>query len=304
MVVSVIVPTRNRPNELSVLLRALQNQTSNPSLIVVIDSSDDSASERLISGNFPNVSFFRSRIASAAVQRNIGLEIVSKSRPHIVVFLDDDVIPEKHYLSDLVESFNDPSVVGASGVAVSLSSRSELLVKNAFREIFKKLFLLASSKEGRLLPSGVPIPVRSDSNILLEVEWLIGCSAWRFESIKDLRFENDFEGYSLGEDVIFSYRASKLGKLVVDSRIKLPHSESKINRPREFIYWRKWMNYRWRLCKLSPGREWRVAAYYWSSLGQLAMNIMKLITLKRGSLGSILGIFLGFLDTLGLKRAS
>lgn len=302
MKVSVVIPTRGRPSELSTLLSALQRQTRVLKSVVVIDSSEDSTTKDLVLSQFPEVEYLYSAIASAAVQRNLGLDFISRNRPDFVVFLDDDVVPSDTYISDLLSNFSDASILGVSGVAVEVMPKRTSLNESKHAERFKRLFLLASRKQGKLLRSGVPIPVSSHSVEKLETEWLIGCSAWRYKTVKDVRFEVDFKGYSLGEDVIFSYRVSKLGRLIVDPQVKLPHSESKTNRPGQFLYWRKWMNYRWRLCKLGPVSEIRIIAFFWSSLGQFIINTGKVLSLRKGAMGGIFGIMFGLADVLGLTR--
>lgn len=297
-----VIPTRGRPSELSILLSALQGQTRVLKSVVVIDSSEDSTTKEVVLSQFPEVEYVYSAIASAAVQRNLGLDFISRNPPDFVVFLDDDVVPSDTYISDLLSNFSDASILGVSGVAVEVMPKRTSLNESKHVEQFKRLFLLASRKQGKLLRSGVPIPVSSRSVEKLETEWLIGCSAWRYETIKEVRFEVDFKGYSLGEDVIFSYRVSKLGRLIVDPQVKLPHSESQTNRPEQFLYWRKWMNYRWRLCKLGPANEIRIVAFFWSSMGQFIINTGKVLSLRKGAMGGIFGIMFGLADISGLTR--
>ena len=103
---SVIVCTRNRPEALFVTLGSIAKQTQTPYEVIVVDGSGDDSSER----QCRNASFKWGLIIkyiraerSLTEQRNAGIR---QNRGEVVVFLDDDVILDKHYFQKMAAYFS------------------------------------------------------------------------------------------------------------------------------------------------------------------------------------------------------
>ncbi len=99
--VSVVIPTRQRPESLLRVLDALAHQTAmdmqRVEVVVVCDGVGDPAFEAVQRGWYP----MRLRLADQqrqgpAAARNHALAL---STGQLIVFLDDDVVPEPHFLS-------------------------------------------------------------------------------------------------------------------------------------------------------------------------------------------------------------
>jgi hypothetical protein len=176
--------------------------------------------------------------------------------------------------------------VGVSGLAIAAGEKP----KKPSR-VLRNLKLIGG--EGCLSRAGVNTPVRS-SNGIIEVEWLIGCSLWRFSQVDDLRFEEDFSGQSVFEDVIFSRRAAKKGILLVNSQVKFDHLLAVESRPNSLEHYRSWVVNRYRLKTISPESidTWRFTLFNTLMLLSLAM---------RAQLLGALGILLGSIDLLRKK---
>ena len=114
--ISIVIPTRNRPALLTRLVSSLESTIETKHEIIVIDSSDiDKSSENLASLKY--VRYYRTDLKSAAIQRNIGIDKIENT--DFVFFLDDDVLPGDNYFQDALALFEDSSIVGVSGLAVS-----------------------------------------------------------------------------------------------------------------------------------------------------------------------------------------
>ena len=105
--ISVIIATRNRKDELKKCLEALDKQTRKPDQIFVISESDtkeefvlDTISKQLQYFHFDN------RIGPSAL-RNIGIQNCSGD---IVVFLDDDSVPQPEFIENISLPFLDPKI--------------------------------------------------------------------------------------------------------------------------------------------------------------------------------------------------
>lgn len=291
--ISVIIPTRNRQELLLGLIKKLISFESQITQVIVIDSSnipiviDESV-------KFPFELIYRhTLIRSAAYQRNLGLRLVNADTGYIA-FLDDDVIPGYDYFESLIKTLENYSGIGISGIAVDHSMHKKQGFNNQFPFKFKKVFGLAGANPGDVLPSGVAIPVSEGSSEIVFSKWLIGCSIWKFSTIKDLRFEN-FVGQSLAEDVIFSMRANSLGRLIVDPRVIFDHSQEISGRPNSFNFWRMWVTNRRRLIQLFQDSGMSYRGFYLANFGQLLIQIFKMLggnlESGKGALGIIVGMF-------------
>lgn len=233
----------------------------------MVDSSDVELTPPDFDKTETKFSYIYTNIRSAAEQRNIGKRSLS-SEIDFIAFLDDDILIERDYLSKLLDIFATSDVVGASGVAINRKLSTRRSKPFGLSGFVHKLFFLDSNKDGSLLKSGINIPIRSEKPEDKVVDWLIGCAMWRSVSINDLEFEKDFKGQSLAEDVIFSVRAGKRGKLITNPSIIINHYESEIERPNKVAHYQMWVVNRRRLIQVMGGGLARLFAFHLANLGQ------------------------------------
>ena len=296
---SIIIPTRNRSELLHRLVEIVVPKLSHEDELIIVDSSDeDHLSDDL--GQLPNVKYLKTKIRSAAVQRNLGLDQITDSK--YVFFLDDDIAPESTYFDDCIKILEISGVVGVSGVALNPSSKVLRTYPSGLIGLYHRLFLLDSKKDGVLLTSGVNVPVRDYSDNIFDVDWLIGCSGWLSKEICDTRFEPDFLGQSLSEDVIFSVRMRKKGRLVTVPSIVLSHDESEIARPSKAEFWEMWMVNRYRLIQVANFGLSGKFSYWWASLGQFGILCYSKSRKRGYQPGCIKGLISGSLLVLGFKK--
>jgi glycosyltransferase involved in cell wall biosynthesis len=299
MVNSIIIPTRNRPKLLRRLVLSIVTEQKFGFEIIVVDSSDkemrcpELADER-------DINYIVTDIQSAAVQRNLGLDNMKDG--DYVFFLDDDVLPTRDYFVDCIEGLSKDGVTGISGIAKSRHESYQRGKPAGASGLFRVFFLLDSRRDGVLLKSGVNVPVRSSGEFAQEVDWLIGCSAWKKNFIGTTRFEEDFVGQSLAEDVIFSVRMRRKGTLVTDSRIILIHEESEIERPQRKEFWKMWVENRYRLVSVADFGLVGILSFWWANLGQLLILSISYITKKRYTKGSCSGLIGGCIEVIRTPR--
>lgn len=295
---SIIIPTKNRLNLVKNLVSKIDTNLNNLLQVIIVDSSDKNNSYHFLKK--PKIKYIHTKHKSAAIQRNIGIESLSKNA-EFIFFLDDDVEIQKSYFDDLMQDIIINEAIGASGLAINSAIEfSRLPPKGAIGAI-KRLFLLDSKIEGKLLRSAVNIPCRknqeSESNIK-QVDWLIGCAAWKKEIIERIKFEETFQGQSIGEDVLFSNKARKFGKIIVDKTVILDHAESKIERPNEYEFYKMWVinrNFISKQLRLSPLN----LASHWSNLGKI---IHIIFSQKKNKIRAISGILDGYRVLIRLNQ--
>jgi GT2 family glycosyltransferase len=113
---SIIVITRNRPRMLADCLARAADGAPPDTEFIVVDSSDDDATERIAAG------FGRARLVRLRGERNnmprarnLG---VAAAAGEVVAFLDDDSMPEPGWAAAVLRGYADPTVAGVSGCIV------------------------------------------------------------------------------------------------------------------------------------------------------------------------------------------
>jgi GT2 family glycosyltransferase len=300
--VSVVICTKDRPAELSLCLDSLTRQTRMPTEVIVVDSSiaSQEAAVRMFGARVPSgctVNFLHTA-PGLTRQRNIGVQEASAS---VILFLDDDTILDENYIQGIAsvyEQDTEARIGGVGGAIVPDPTLSESWLRSAFRRIF----LLPSFGRGRIKRSGYQEFAFSPREFL-EVEFLSGCNmSYRREVFEYLRFDERLTGYSLGEDLHFSYAVSRRWRLVLTPHARLEHREAAVGRPVA--------KDKMEMAVLNHHRFFReqVAAnpldwlcYFWSLLGGLIW------TLRHPGEGRLAGVLLGYsvvlATILGLRTA-
>lgn len=115
--VTVIIPVRNRPEEIRSCLTSLGNidyPNEKLQIIVVDDASDDDTAQAV--ENFPVTLHRMMERRGASACRNWG---VNHARGEIVCFLDSDCAADSDWLHQLLPVFRNPRVGGAGGLVDS-----------------------------------------------------------------------------------------------------------------------------------------------------------------------------------------
>ena len=289
---SVVIPTRNRDVALRNLLVKIVEQTFLPNEIIIVDSSE------VINSTYEAISksirYLHTTERSTAKQRNIGMKIVNQD-VQVLFFLDDDTTPNSTYFEDMLGTLLSLNAVGVSGMAIN-SEKTERIKPRGLFGFLRRISFLDSNIDGKLLISGVGIPVRKRNTGIIEADWLIGCSCWDFQKIKKLKFEEDFIGYSLGEDVIFSVKARKLGKLFVNSDIFLNHLELPQTDLNIIKYNFMWVYYRFRLSQCISNRFVFYLAFYLSILSKVFFSLIIMPSRPIKSTKQIIGLTSGLFN--------
>lgn len=113
MKASIIIPAFNAQKTIRECLTSLLQQafSKNEFEIIVIDDGSMDQTSQIVS-EFKSVTLSAQKNAGPAVARNRGAK---KASGEIVVFLDSDCVPQKNWLSEILDPFSDPNVAGAQG---------------------------------------------------------------------------------------------------------------------------------------------------------------------------------------------
>lgn len=281
LTVSVIIPTKNRKDDLGEVIRSILRQTLKPFKIIVVDQSDNGASKKKIEKIMKGVSriglvyILNSQISGLTQARNIG---VKASNGDIVVFLDDDVILEDDYIEAMIEIFrNYPSIYGVGGL-INGKDKKPILKKIGYY-----LFYLGPFRDRR-----EEFYMRSRE--MMKTDRLSGCNAgYRKGVFNSFHFDENLKGYSCEEDEDFSYRVSEKYQLCLIQKARLTHKVSTISRSN--------------IQRISIGKIFEFYYFFYKNIKKTPFNILCYLWLNLGYLlepifgfnfASLNGTLLGF----------
>lgn len=234
---TLVICTRDRPEDLRRCLESLHKCCDLPQAILVVDSSEGSASKEVVQGvdDRLRVEYIHSE-PGLTWQRNVGLELCDDV--DVVHFVDDDCIVPSGYFDAVRSAFADnPDVVGAGSSVVHTDQRGVPLPAPGSRwpVVVKKVvhaltFLDAGNRQ--VNTAAISGENRADGPGLNETEWLPGCSmSFRLDIARMEMFNTTvYRDYSLGEDLEFSLRMNAHGRLVLVSHPRMMHTRSPVRR--------------------------------------------------------------------------
>jgi len=121
--VSIIVPTFNRPDSLRAVLESLEQQTHRNFEVIAIEGGDFAAAQKAVAAievGFPFKVLKQKTRTGLAAAVNEG---VAASRGGVIVRTDDDVEFASDWLREICRSFDDPQVGGVTGPTVIPADR-------------------------------------------------------------------------------------------------------------------------------------------------------------------------------------
>jgi GT2 family glycosyltransferase len=226
----IIIPTLNRSELIKEVIIDFNNYSAlhqKSMSIVVVESGDISLHDALnqYTNDYFKISVKYSPVKSSAYQRTSGLKELPKCK--YVIFTDDDIrftdgcISEFISKADLLNNDN-PSCAGFAPLLTGL------YIKNPFgffsSTIYK--FFYKADFYGNFFSPGINIGPKI-STVPYGVNWFMsGFMMFRYEVLQNIEFDPFFMGYSVFEDVDFSYRLNKSGINLTILPIIFEHREA------------------------------------------------------------------------------
>ena len=282
--ISLVIITKHRPGDVNRLLTSLPHQTRSPNEVLVVDASEDSRTEQVVTvcgrdSLLPNLHYFRMPPGKRqkTQQRNFG---ALRACFDIIDYLDDDTIPDATYFEEILDGFErHPETVGVAGF-IRFKSHPESSHNVWFNNVlewrkvtsdYKPLFLeyrhgnwvcrafertnvlkvaglTDSCAPGCMLPSGY---MREFHYIPPDgQDHLIECCSgaamnWRRDLFKHHRFSPYFTGYAPFEEFEFCFRTLLEGPIYMATRARVTHFHAPTGRPGRFHYGFMWVRNSW-----------------------------------------------------------
>jgi glycosyltransferase involved in cell wall biosynthesis len=230
--VSIIIPTRNRPDDLKRLLDSIMAQTVLPNEIIVIDDSSGVETKDLVESVKEEflakgvlVKYLRGGEKGVAQKRNIG---AFHSTGDVCFFIDDDIILDKKYVEKILEVYEKyPNALGVAGHIISQKPPSKL--SNIIRRILLEFHCSYNSAKVRPIGISYPYPLTR----IINCEWLnAGTVSYKRAVFKEFKWDEALMTYSISEDKDLSYRIYKRypNSLFMTPYAKAFHAKSKAGR--------------------------------------------------------------------------
>lgn len=269
---AIVIPTKNRPDDLLVTIESVLNQSILPKQLIIIDQSAEEDGYRQVSmrcealpshirEDFDLLYVRDTAITGGSEARNRGLALVGTK---IVLFLDDDVILESDFNERILEAYRErPEAGGVAGI-----------ITNPWSNPFALQCWMDTFMVGPFRDDSHPVclrPPQSTETAPIKVRRLTGClMSFPVEAIRSVRFDENLAGRCDGEDIDFCVHVWPR-HLFIAPRARLIHKRSPVSRFQEgwlarhsrtmwYLYQRNWSTrLRYKLC------------FFWLNLGYMTI---------------------------------
>jgi glycosyltransferase involved in cell wall biosynthesis len=265
--VSVVIPTKNRKDDLFETLDSVLNQSLLPFEIIIVDQSANRIDYTSIQGLANNKKIdlkviYDPQIKGLTQARNVGLD---NMKGDIILFLDDDLTLDQNYIKNVLTTFSEPDYEEVAGVGGIV----ELPQKNrrfGFNHFFQLGSFFDTREKIKYNPPGV-----------YESRYLFGGSmSLKKEDIKGFKFDENMTGYCHGEDMDFCYRLSQKKRLVINNQAVCLHKKSPVGRHRGKRISNEILFHYYFFRKNLPFTLSNLITYLWFNFGMLIRPIIRL----------------------------
>lgn len=308
--VTVVVCTYKRAASLTRFLDSLVVQVPMPERVIIVDASPSAETERAVRDHGSpafagsDVLYFRvsGPLRGLTRQRNFALRWVATD---LVTFFDDDVVLRPGCCVELERHHRE---LGDRVVGVGALVENALAAPSLYWRLRKWLRIVPNLRPGTYSRSGISIPwnfLSPTEDRLVEAHWLPGCAMmWRTAPAREVRFNEGFDGYAIGEDLEFSLRMRAKGALAVAGRARVLHLQDEGGRPETcelgYMSLRNWYDIH-RRCL--PNRTRADGAYFvYAFCLDALIQLLALVKVRnrqtrwrflRGSLRFLIELFMG-----------
>lgn len=240
LAISVVIPTLDRPKDLSELLSSLWSQSQPALEIVVIDDSKDNLTTSLVQKSTPEFAsigtklvYLRGDGSGNTSARNQG---IAASSGDAILFLDDDTLLEKNVIQGLAEFLRDHPL--ALGVQPKIPGFADYWAQPRFR-----IKLENRVNQAAMLSYHAPnmLSVRrsgaavfpSEVTAVVSAQRMMGCSfCIRRSVLSEFSFDTNLKKWGCYDDLDLTYRIYRKypGSLFVIPTVAVIHKHSSKSR--------------------------------------------------------------------------
>lgn len=289
----VVIPTKNRLNDLLSAVRSVVNQIRKPDELIVVDQSATNIAEEALTGilkDFPYIKLryiLNSGLTGLTAAKNLA---VKTSVSDILLFIDDDIDLDRNFIQVVLEVFTQrPELSGVGGVVQLPAHRQSRL-----RGLITSIFRIGPFKDVRiLLQYGC---YTKDLNVISTKFLSGGLSALRRDLFQHVEFDGSLKGASIIEDLDFYSRARDFKFALARKAVAL-HNFSPVSRAglcRSFE--QKCIGFAYVFHKHIPKTPYNNFAFFWRNAGFFIDAISE--ALRYRTFDPILGSIYGWRKSL------
>lgn len=263
---AIIIPTKDRPDQVTRLLESISNQGVDILQIIVVDGGVTPVEDRLKKFSGLPIDYLRVDPPSLTVQRNRGIRAL-RDDATLVAFMDDDILLKEKALYNMLRFWETtPRDTAGAGFKIT----NEMYKRPS---IFAKIFFADSEKPNRILRSGFQSKAFIQA-ATVQVQWLVGCAmVWRKYVFDEFMFDEWFKGYARYEEVDFAYRVGRKYKMFIVPDAEIEHHNQLEDVGFSFSLGKMQIANRVYFVKKHPGLSTLLC--YWACLGLLFNNLLK-----------------------------
>lgn len=295
---ALVVPTKDRPDDLGKLLASLSTQTRAPDQLIIVDGSKPDI--RHVIDQFPQlrVDYVRVYPPSLSQQRNAGMQRLD---PDITLagYLDDDIVLEPAAVETMLRFWSGADAdIGGAAFNITNAARPKWIG-------LKTLLQVDAAHPGTMLRSGFPSTIGFQQKDL-ETQWLYGgATVWRREVIQKYAYDEWFLGTGFMEDVDFSFSVRKDYRLKVIAGARLAHYSHPVRLERERLLGRWQVTNRMYFVRKHQARGLSLCAAWVANAGTALLNCaMAVMRLKASHWLRTKGNFQGMIAEITGDRSA
>lgn len=297
--IAVIIPTKDRPEKIRIVLDSLAKQTQACGRIIIVDGGK--SVEDIVMGFSPGlpVEYYECTPPGQIRQRNMAISLLD-DRTSLVGFLDDDIVLEPQAIEAIVNFWNQCEA-DTAGVSFNIVNNPP------YRHSWVKAVIgMSSLQQGQVTRSGYNVAT-TPAKIDLRTQWLCGgATVWRAEILKAFPHREINSRWAICEDLLFSYPIGKKFPLYVcaDAKVRHEHVYDHTVKMKYRYYGRTVTLWRFYFVECHP--EFSRMFFLWMIFGQIVAKIFSGILLFRMkdlhyAIGQIEGVLKGLHTMLNGK---
>ena len=227
--IAIVVPTKDRAEDLRKMLASAASQTRKPDQLIVVDGSNPDV--RFVVEEFAGalaIDYIRVFPPSLAAQRNAGMAAL---RPDITLagYIDDDIVLEPAALKHMM-AFWDAAGADVGGAAFNITNNPP-----PHWQSLKRWLGIDDPTPGIMLRSGFPSSISYQTKTI-ETDWLYGgATVWRREVIRRFPYDEWYIGTGYMEDVDYSFNVREHYRLALAGDARLAHYSHPVRPERQFL---------------------------------------------------------------------
>jgi len=266
--IAIIIPTRNRPEEVRRLLKSIYELDCEIGRIIIVASGQDIQKVVMKFKNLLPVEYYSSEPGQIR-QRNHGISLLGDSTK-LVATMDDDTTFKKTAVTEIIKFWNsvEPETAGVGFNIVNYPAHRHTWIRS--------IFGVSVPEPGRVLKSGFNTPI---TNIVqnIRTEWLNGgTTVWRQDILKKYEHREIRSKWAVCEDLIFSYPIGKKYPMYICFNACVEIEDVVLRNPANDVYKMRGINFvLWQFYFVTSNKEMSVTLFVYRIILQALISIIK-----------------------------